>query len=215
VELKNINGWFFPDNEEHFVKTVGPFPETNYQQCAFSEALFITRNRNCFIDIGANIGLHTVRSASYFNFVHSFEPAKTNYEALCKNSETFTNVNTYNVALGREESVGNLKIPKASGNLGSFSLRDFNAIREEELFIEKVNIKSLDSYELMPDLIKIDAQGFEVQILQGSINTICKYSPVVLIEMVKYNSDKITKLLGEYSYTLYKKIKKDGVWIKK
>lgn len=215
MELKNINGWVFPDKETHFIPVVGSFPKTAYQQAIFSEAINKTKNRVCFIDVGANLGLHTVRAASLFNFVHSFEPAKVNYEALCKNSENFTNIKTYNVGLGEKESVGNLKIPKNSENLGSFSLKDFNNRKEEELFVEEINIKSLDSYELSPDLIKIDAQGYEVPILQGSIDTINKYSPVILIEMVKYNSEKITKLLEEYSYVLHTKISKDGVWVKK
>ena len=212
--MKNIKGWFFPDNEEHFIRTVGPFPETNYQQAIFSVALFKTQKKNCFIDIGANIGLHTVRAASYFESVHSFEPALVNYEALYRNSQNFTNIKTYNIALGREQSIGYLKIPKSASNLGSFSFRDFNNTKEE-LFIEEVEIKSLDSYELKPNLIKIDAQGFEIQILQGAMETILKYSPVILIEMVGYNSEKITKLLTQCSYTLHTKIKRDGVWIKK
>jgi len=213
--LKNIKGWFFPDNEKHFIKFVDFFPETSYQQNIFSHALFKTKNKSCFVDIGANLGLHTVRAASCFDYVHSFEPARVNYEALSKNSQNFTNIKTYNVGLGGKESLGYLKIPKNSNNLGSFSFKDFNNMKEHELSIEEVTIKSLDSYKLSPDLIKIDAQGFEVQILQGSIDTIRRHSPVILIEMLKYNSKKIEKLLTEYSYVLDTKIKKDGVWIKK
>ena len=43
----------------------------------------------------------------------------------------------------------------------------------------------LDELNLTPDFIKIDTQGFEKNVLLGSIETIKKTKPVILAEVAK------------------------------
>jgi len=77
-------GWFFPDNDIHFEKYVLEFPNTQYQQKSIDLAYDYVKNFNNAIDIGANIGLHTVRFAQKFKSVFSFEPVTSVHECLKK-----------------------------------------------------------------------------------------------------------------------------------
>ena len=44
---------------------------------------------------------------------------------------------------------------------------------------------TLDELDINPDFIKIDTQGFEKNVLLGSIETIKKTKPVILAEVAK------------------------------
>ena len=70
-------------------------------------------------------------------------------------------------------------------------------IRIEEKII---NIKKFDNLKFIkkPHLIKIDAEGFEVQIIHGMMMTIKKYMPILLVEYKKEHIKEIIKILPHY-----------------
>lgn len=84
-------------------------------------------------------------------------------------------------------------------------------------FVEKQNTITLDDFCLKNninkiDFIKIDVDGCEQSILEGSKNTLINYSPVIMIEMVNSaedherlrikndNKDNCINLLKQYGY---------------
>jgi FkbM family methyltransferase len=124
------------------------------------------------VDVGANIGNHSAFLSKVMGAkVTSFEPIKDNFMHLVKNNDG----DNYNVGLGDKEKemgyVGN-NILNGNPNMGECVLTDGFGIK----------IKTLDSYNLKPDLIKIDVEGMEDEVVSGGIETIKKYKPILVIE---------------------------------
>lgn len=212
--MKFVKGWAFPDYEKHFIGAVETYPQTSYQDPILQEAIRIAGN-TVAVDIGANIGLQTVRLAQAFSEVHAFEPVLGNWECLLENTRNIGNVTPH--CCGISDKVEELEIclPESSTNSGAWSIVDFQS---------QSGVKTVSS-DFMPldailhdtsmdiDLIKIDVQGYEMSVLRGSEEILRRNSPVVLIEMHQ-NTDEITTFLHEAGYTLHKRINKDGVWSK-
>jgi len=65
--------------------------------------------------------------------------------------------------------------------------------------------------DLRPDLIKIDVEGFEIEVLQGLTRTIKAFKPLVLVECSDTH-DEVSDLLSKYSYRNFEFSRKDKAW---
>jgi FkbM family methyltransferase len=206
-------GWHFPDFDRHFARTVSQYPGTDYQQATINEAVQHVKKFDCAVDVGGNVGLHTVRFASLFKTVHSFEPTTVNFECLQKNTESLDNVILHPLGLGNEPTTVTIQLPADANNCGNFSIVDF-ADNTEQTVNETIEIQTLDSFELAPDLIKIDVQGFDYNVLVGATKTIAAHHPVVIIESeTKKSRNIIGEFLTQHGYTVAAKIRHDQIWV--
>jgi FkbM family methyltransferase len=206
-------GWHFPDFDQHFARTVSQYPGTNYQQTTIDEAVRHVKKFDCAIDVGGNIGLHTVRFALLFKTIHSFEPTTTNFDCLRKNTATLDNVILHRLGLGAEPDTVTIQLPADANNCGNFSIVDF-ADNIEQTVNETIEIRTLDSFEMTPDLIKIDVQGFDYNVLVGATKTIASHHPVIIIESeTKKSRNIIGEFLTQHGYTVAAKIRHDQIWV--
>jgi FkbM family methyltransferase len=168
-------------------------------------------NARTIIDVGANVGSNTIEYSTWALQVHSFEPTTELYECLLQNIKTnvhvgmnvnmykgssvFTNnIKTYNVALGNIDS--EKFIQKHIDNKGRNYVMNGPSNNSE-----KIIVKTLDSYELTEvDIIKIDTEGYELYVLEGAINTINKYKPVIQTEC----DDRLFNRYGLTTVDVYK-----------
>jgi len=140
-------------------------------------------------DIGANQGQSIDRFRKVFEnpTIHAFEPIKFEYENLKKKYFNEKNIILNNVAIGEDIEDKELYITAKTGN-SSFNKLNKNTnwlkTRSKQFKttlegyteqIQKVNIITLDSYCLKNkineiDILKIDTQGYEDKVLQGSKN---------------------------------------------
>lgn len=211
--MKDVFGWKFPDNDELLSKRVKQFPHTGYQQETIDEAFPHVKKFNLAIDIGANVGLHSVRFGQKFQKVVSFEPSTSNFECLLENTKPFNNIEINKLGLGSKSEKVTLSIPTDNTNCGAFSIIDFKDHRGS-LITEEIDIITLDSLQLEPDLIKVDTQSFELEVLKGSVTTLLKYKPVLILE-VEYKKPVsiITEFLKKYDYDFFKSVKKDKIFL--
>lgn len=203
--MKVVKGWHFPDNDGLLSKQVkGHYPDTRYQQEALEKAYEQIRQVSSFdmaIDVGANVGLHSIRFSTKFKNVISFEPSSSNFECLKVNVQGYDNIKTFKSALGKEEGELELRLPSSSNNYGAFSFKDF-AKSKEDLLKELVPVVKLDEFMLAPSFIKIDTQGFEVEVVTGGIETIKKHRPVILAEADRKQVQQLHNLLAPIGYKL-------------
>ncbi|MGL5794188.1 MAG: FkbM family methyltransferase [Waterburya sp.] len=173
-----------------------------------------------FLDIGANVGMSAL---SFFTLksnakVISFEPNPVNYPYLDRLDEKFDNFQYIPVGLGDKSDFLDFYFPIYNGKemtaLGSCdyekakSWLNHNTVYffdNSKLKMEKirVEIQTLDSFQLQPDFIKIDVEGFEHQVLLGAKETINTFRPILLIEGV-VQGDKVDQLFQEWGYEIYK-----------
>lgn len=129
------------------------------------------------IDVGAFIGDHTI---AYLNkvrengMVYAFEPYINAFECLKFNLKNYKNLNAFNYALGNSEDYISMEIIET--NDGMNFIKQGNDIRITRLDTISQNFTKLD-------FIKIDCEGYELDVLQGGQRTIQKYKPKMLIEI--------------------------------
>lgn len=167
-----------------------------------------------FIDVGANIGWHTMAMASYLKSgkVFSVEPESANFLLLKKNIErnNFKNVTCIEKALSDYSGSGQLSL--SGGNFGDHILDPTNLLDPRPKMI--VDVITGDSYFAENndinriDLIKIDAQGSEAKILNGLKQTIKKFDPAIMIEY----SPRHIAAAGDSVFEIFAFIEKNGCW---
>lgn len=125
--------------------------------------------------------------------VHVYEPHPLYYQALTLNMARFTNVTTYNLALGSESGVQGLFEAPDRGCSVIMPSNTVTAIAKQrdgsEVTMPRltVQVERLDDH-LLPTLVRcdflhFDAEGFEPQILLGARALIGRFHPVMLIEI--------------------------------
>jgi FkbM family methyltransferase len=173
-----------------------------------------------FLDIGANVGMSAL---SFFTLksnaqVISFEPNPINYPYLDKLAARFSDFQYHPVGIGEKPAsldfyypIYNGKVMTALGSCdrqkaGSWLNNDtIYFFDEKKLEIAKINveIKTLDSFNLQPEFMKIDVEGFEYEVLLGAEQTISNHRPILLIEGIA-QGDRVDQLLQSWKYDLYK-----------
>ena len=113
-------------------------------------------------DIGANIGLHSIIMSKIGFKVTSFEPDPIHFKVLTKNCKNLKSIKLYNEAIS--DKVGEASFTRLRNNSpGSFLKDNKSAYGPIKKFKVKTNtIKNLNKKF---DLLKIDAEGSEIDIL--------------------------------------------------
>ena len=152
----------------------------------------IDNNIDSIIDVGANKGQFALNAVSFFPTakIYSFEPLPDVFPLLSKRVLKYNQIKSYNFALGNQE--GEIEFYKNHHSHASSALpiSDFQTkeIPEtKETTIIKVPIHKLDDCVSQLELgnnvlLKLDVQGFEKEVLRGSITTL-KNIKYILLEM--------------------------------
>jgi len=166
------------------------------------------------VDVGANIGYYTVLLADKVGKngkVYAFEPDIINFEILEKNikANNLENVVAINVAVGSKNETKILY--KSEENLGDHKLYNDQFLMSN---VQKTKIIKLDEYLINQkvDLLKIDTQGWEPAVIEGTKKTIEKYKPIIFFEYSPA-SYKQANLDGDKMMDFIKKIYKKIWWI--
>jgi FkbM family methyltransferase len=129
--------------------------------------------------------------------VLAFEPNKEAFECLNYNLGQYNNTQCYNLAVG--EKVGKISIDDSCVNKGMAHIKEGNDI--DVITLDLVSLTSLN-------FIKIDCEGFEIEVLKGAKNTINHFKPIMLIEindatLNRYGKDRkeVFELLDSYGYS--------------
>jgi len=175
----------------------------------------IVRPGDTVLDVGANIGLTTLSLSSRVGptgSVHAFEPNPALVELLERSlhHNRVSNVRLYPVALGSAAGRLELRIPQT--NAGAASLTRNRDARDCR--VVSVPVRTLA--EVMKEqgvgairLIKIDVEGFELQVLQGALEVLRSQPPAaILFELNEHSTPEIgdeplIRLLSDHGYGFF------------
>lgn len=152
-----------------------------------------------YADIGANIGKHCLWIAKKYPLakVYAFEPDKETFRLLKDGIEKnkLTNILPANIALSNEEKTITLYCREFHPATNSTSHSN-NSYQEYS-----VEGKQLDNLLLSVDLMKIDVEGAEIPVLEGSRKIIQKCKPKIIFEAWDAEAyHKIMTFLEPYGY---------------
>ena len=211
--MQSYRGWYLPDQDKHFAGWLDQHPMNHYQQEALDLALRHCTRRDLVLDIGANIGLFAARFATVFRSVVCFEPVTAVHDCLKLNVQHAANITIHKTGLGDHVGTAVISVPAASANCGQYSMVDF--AQDTEAKSETVPVQRLDDFDLRPDLIKMDVQGYEPWILRGALQTLATCSPVLMLEVEgKTVRGQIQVVLAPLGYRPVAAVRHDQIWIR-
>lgn len=158
-----------------------------------------------FIDAGANTGMITLLAAYHTGkagCVYSFEPNPLAFQQLqaAVTDNELQQVFLHQCGLSDEETELTLTVPTDVTGLGTFAelpAKDFSLISNQY----RVPVYRGD--EMLPDnlpgatFIKIDVEGFEVNVIKGFSQTLQKFRPGVLTEVVGSHLERAGSSVAE------------------
>lgn len=166
------------------------------------------------VDGGANIGVHTTEWARLmrgWGMVVAIEAQERVFYALCGNITLQNCFNTRAIwaALGAECGVIEFPEPdyQRPASFGSFELRQSLGTENIGQPIDydnptsRVDLITIDSLDLERlDLLKLDVEGMEEDALAGAIETVKRCKPILYVETIKSDKDKVAKWCEDLGY---------------
>jgi FkbM family methyltransferase len=225
VEIKSYNDWIYKNSLEL---------NKIWDEEVVNEILNNYIEGTDILDIGANIGLISlgiIKKAKEKNInlnnIHCFECDNQLFNILNHNMSYFNNVNLYPFAVAHKEILCNLSLLNDNHGCNYIyntidehgtKYHDYSMLFNQDKHVKRNNIfilgTSLDNiiynFKNKISIIKIDVEGFEVNVLNGARQLILKHRPIIIVEIYeKINLKSVINFFEEINYKRYKKIYSD------
>jgi len=168
-------------------------------------------------DVGSNIGTYATWIARWAKpkngKVYCFEPQRQVFQILCGNMaiNNIDNVYAFNIGLGKENKfidLPDIDYLKPNSSFGAFSLDGVNRHRYSNIDqLQRIKIETIDNFvndwniEKI-DFIKIDAEGLDIDVIEGGKNVINRFKPDLFVEYLNLGSSKDEDTAEEGKLTL-------------
>jgi len=140
-----------------------------------------------FVDVGAHVGTWALRATRSFKQVIAFEPDPIANKILRTNVKLNRLANILVIEAAISNNMGKMPVASMCGNAQK---------------VDRVPVRTLDSFKLKPSLVKIDTEGNELRVLQGALETL-REKPQLMIETHDPESVRaIRALLESYNYSI-------------
>ncbi len=176
-----------------------------YEQGVTQVLLKFLREDTHFLDVGANIGYFSLIAGKRCSQgkVFSFEPDPTNYDLLSSNIalNSLSNIHSYNLALSDRDENLYFSTMGFTQNLGArFTAKETATLKQHSLPTAEAprQIKAISFDSFLPkeriDIIKIDVEGFELNVLQGMKELLRQQQPLIITEFAPSNLKDIGRI---------------------
>lgn len=190
-----------------------PYPKDWIQSIIINNNCFYEQNmledikervgtNKVIVDIGANIGNHTVFFGKVCKAkkVFSFEPQKNIFKILSENirvNKLDSIVTAYNKGIGEKHFHADVNVIN-SDNYGMSKLVSDDSGDVDVDSLDNILMNQVDKV----DMIKIDVEGMEIEVLKGSLGIIEKYKPLIYIECeTEEELKEVNNILNPFGYT--------------
>jgi len=163
----------------------------------------LKRDDLVFLDVGANMGHHTLFASRFAGQVHAFEPYPPVLEKLRQaiDRNHLANVTIHPIGLGAAAEMLEFFNPPSDNNgVGSF-VRSFQDRSPSKSYLQiVVGDDYLAEHSIASvDMIKIDVEGYEKNVLKGLQRTLAQDRPVVILEVTaKRGADYLFQSMEEF-----------------
>lgn len=193
--IRNEAGYFSGDLSSFIERQIYLYGGYEREMIAmFLDAIPRTR-RDTVLDVGANIGTHSIAFARHFRQVHAFEPSPQVWPSLERNiaMNSDCRIALHNVALGNSDRVSPLyTIENTNLGLGTLvpetvytvPVKECGEVRivDGSSYLERIAVDRVDA-------IKVDVQGYELTVLDGLQQVLKKNRPYIWIEISQSEAD--------------------------
>jgi FkbM family methyltransferase len=173
-----------------------------------------TKDKKCFLDIGSHYGIFSlVFSSNSDTIAFAIEPSASAYKILDNHCHLNSQcrIKAFQLAFG--DSEGKLQMQGDVSDHLVVKKSNSSVIEKNEKTID-VDVTTIDSFiskqNIVPDVIKIDTEGFELNILKGAVNFLNNYNPMIFLEVhpaflceLGYSVEELIEFLGTYKYKIY------------
>ena len=184
-----------------------------------SEELQIIMNlledNDFFFDIGAHVGWYSVNLANQKKQmqVFSFEPIPSTYALLLKNiaHNKLNNMQAFNFGFSDKSKTADLFYSEVGSAIASEKdIFEVNPSKKVQCQLKTLDefVKEHPIHRL--DFIKCDVEGAEFLVLKGADRAICKFLPMVFLEIVEnwcnkfgYNAKTIIQYMSDKGYQMF------------
>jgi FkbM family methyltransferase len=209
-----IHNWI---NESKIIIYPGDTGLTGNLYCGLHEfadmayLLHVTTAEDLFVDVGANVGSYTILACAVKGAKgYCFEPVPSTYERLTDNIR-INNLSerVFALNLGLSDREGEL-VFTADENCMNHVVEDIN--KNTCMNTVKINVLPLDKVlqGKAPSMVKIDVEGFETSVLEGSHETLSNKSlHSVIMELngsglrYGFREEKILKTMIAQGFSTY------------
>lgn len=178
----------------------------DYQREELSLFSKYVKSGDTVLDIGANIGTHTLWFANRVGGddegrVLAFEPQRLIYQTLCANMalNSVMCVDCKHMGVGSIQKIFKVPVlnPEMENNFGGLSIKDHEQGEDVAVVpIDHINLSRCD-------FIKIDVEGMEPDVLMGGLQTIHKHKPVIYLEMDREENHRlIAEIMDSLGYAM-------------
>jgi len=181
-EVDGVINWLWANNETGLWD--GPHEEWPvHKEFWYSHV----KNFEVIIQAGGAFGMYPRLHANYFKRVYTFEPNPFSFFILSNNCQ-LPNIFKFNCALGKESGFVDLNM-NDKANMGTHQITSSSN--------QFIPILPIDSFAWdKVDFIQLDVECYEKNVIEGAMNTINKFKPVISAEL----GESLIEILGPLGY---------------
>ena len=203
--VKAKNGFvLYNKNDMYIGKSIEKYGEFSQLEAKVFEQ--ICKNKDVIIEVGANIGTHTINLAKLVGegFVIAFEPQRLVFQTLCANLAINSIPNVYAFQEAVSDENGTMLIPECdftkTNNFGGINIEN----SKKGTLVNKTKLDNFINRISNLKLLKIDVEGMEIGVIKGAVDLIKKFKPIIYVEndRIEHSKDLI-ELLWSLDYKLY------------
>ncbi len=196
--------YVYNKNDIYIGKSIEKYGEFSHLEAKIFEQ--ICKEGDIVIEVGANIGAHTVYLSKLVGkgSIFAFEPQRLVFQNLCANLaiNSISNVFTYQEAIGAEN--GNIVIPECdftkNNNFGGINIQN----SKSGMIVNKQKLDNFLNNINRLKLLKIDVEGMEIDVIKGAKELIKKFRPIIYIENDRQEHSKnLIELIWSLDYKIY------------
>ncbi len=180
----------------------------------------LCRDLNYIFDVGANSGVYSLmaKSLNIRSNVYAFEPIERVFNRLVYNNEiNHYDISAFNIGLSNYNGEAFFYDPETEHVYSIIINETIETYQNKDFKRKKVNVNCFDTWFIENnilgfDLIKIDVETYEPEVIEGMMNSIIRFRPLVIIEVLNDEiANKLNNLFKELNYQYYDINESNGV----